>query len=409
MATNYTRFSVTLYKSKTYKNGEHPIAIRVNRNNLYKHYFFDLTCSVKEWSKKDNLPVRSHPHRELYKKIINDKLEKFENALVSLKAEGKDFTLDYLFEKATIVNKQTTVFNFFEQKIEQLKDLNQLSNSDIYKGTYNKIRTYQKEQDITFSQVDYNYLLKFENYLKKEGLSDNGISLRMRTIRALFNTAIDENYTAKENYPFDKFKISERYNTKTLKRAITKEEKEKIEVLSFDKSSADFEAQQYFLFSYYGQGINFVDIAHLRWKDIVNGRIYYKRAKTEGLINFKLTEPSIKIIEYWRVVKTPSQDEYIFPILNKQRHITSLQQHNRIHKVLTRVNKSLKKIGELAGINTSLTTYVARHTFATVLKRSGVSTSIISESMGHQTEAITQTYLKSFENSVIDDAMENLL
>jgi integrase len=103
------------------------------------------------------------------------------------------------------------------------------------------------------------------------------------------------------------------------------------------------------------------------------------------------------------------QGDYIFPILNKEIHITPTQKHNRIHKVLTRVNKELKNIGKALAIEVSLTSYVARHTFATVLKSSGVNTAVISEAMGHQTEAITQTYLKSFENSIIDEAMEHLL
>ena len=141
----------------------------------------------------------------------------------------------------------------------------------------------------------------------------------------------------------------------------------------------------------------------------MNGRIFYKRANTGNDLNFNLPPPALVIIEYWKPEQKPHRDEYIFPILNSNIHLTPLQRHNRIHKVLTRVNRDLKAIGIEVGIETPLTSYVARHTFATVLKRSGVATAIISEAMGHQTEAITQTYLKSFENSIIDEAMGHLL
>ncbi|TKC00180.1 site-specific integrase [Pedobacter cryophilus] len=409
MATEYTTIKAILFKSKTLSNGEHPIMLRVTKNRVRKYISLGISCHSKDWNEKDNLPKKSHPHKSIIDKIISKKVAEYNDALMNLKSEDKDFTPDVLINKASKPISKITVFNFFEQKIQQLKDAKQIGNSKVYNDTRNKLKKFLDNKDITFSQIDYNFLLKFETSLKADGLSDTGISVRMRTLRALFNAAIEENYAKRDNYPFHKFKITERYNTKTQKRAITKEELKKIEALVFKQGSSEFEAQQYFLFSYYGQGINFVDVAHLKWVNLIDGRIYYKRAKTGTELNFKLPAPALKIIEFWRISNNPPKDDYIFSILNKQTHITPTQQHNRIHKVLTRVNQDLKEIGKMAEIGIPLTSYVARHTFATVLKKSGVSTAIISESMGHQTEAITQTYLKSFENSIIDEAMENLL
>ena len=85
------------------------------------------------------------------------------------------------------------------------------------------------------------------------------------------------------------------------------------------------------------------------------------------------------------------------------------QQYGRVQRTNKRINRYLKLIGEHLHLPIPLTTYVARHSFATVLKRSGVSTSIISESLGHSSEKITQIYLDSFENSQIDEAMQHLL
>jgi site-specific recombinase XerD len=104
-----------------------------------------------------------------------------------------------------------------------------------------------------------------------------------------------------------------------------------------------------------------------------------------------------------------SSDDYVFPILDKRVHITPQQIFNRTHKVLRKVNRELKVLGEMIGLQIPLTTYVARHTYATVLKRSGVNIAIISESLGHSDLSTTQIYLDSFENSQIDEAMKNLL
>jgi integrase len=409
MSTENTTVAIVLFTSKTLKNGEHPLMLRVTKNRQRKYVSIGLSCSAKDWDEKKHVVKKSHPDKDVMNSIISKSLKPYTSKVLDYKNEEKDFTPAVLIAEAKTPIKKTTVFAYFDEMIQRLKDRKQVGNAKVYHDTKNQIVAFTDNKDFTFSQFDYNFLVRFETYLKSKGLADNGISVRFRTIRALFNAAIDEGYIKKDLYPFNKFKISERFSTKTQKRAITKDDVKQIEKLTFKPGSAIFEAQQYFLFSYYGQGINFVDMANLTWGDIVGDRIFYKRAKTGNELSFKLNEPALAIINYWRPQTFQSSESYVFPILNKQAHLTSTQKHNRVHKVITRVNKDLKEIAKQANITTSLTSYVARHTFATVLKRSGVSTAIISESMGHQTEAITQTYLKSFENSIIDEAMAHLL
>ena len=105
----------------------------------------------------------------------------------------------------------------------------------------------------------------------------------------------------------------------------------------------------------------------------------------------------------------PDSHGYLFPILNVEVHKTALQKQNRIHKILSKVNSNLKLIATQSGLDINLTTYVARHSFATVLKKSGVNIALISEALGHSDLATTQIYLDSFDNEQIDDAMKNLL
>lgn len=117
-----------------------------------------------------------------------------------------------------------------------------------------------------------------------------------------------------------------------------------------------------------------------------------------------MQDKALSIIEKYNQSNSP----YLFPILSTF-HKTDIQKLNRINKVLRKVNDELKIIGKELNLPIDLTTYVARHSYATVLKRSGVSTSIISESLGHSSEKITQIYLDGFENSQINEAMKNLL
>lgn len=382
MANEYTTIAAVLFKSKTLSNGDHPIMIRISKAGKRSYVSLSISCKVKDWDDKASLMKKSHPYKDEYDSIISTAKKEYTDKLIAFKQEGKDFTPAVLVTEASKKVQKITLFTYFDQIVKRFESSRQIGNSKVYKDTYNQLKKFTNNKDLTFSQVDYNFLIRFETYLKSNGGTDTGISVRFRTIRALYNAAIAEKYAKKDHYPFTKFKITERYSTKTKKRAINKEDIKKIEALELKKYSAIFEAQQYFLFSYYGQGINFVDMAHLKWENITDGRVYYERAKTGNQQNFKLSPPAIEILSHWKLRDNPSNNDYIFPILNREMHITPSQQHNRVHKVLTRVNRHLKTIAEDAKINVPLTSYVARHTYATVLKRSGVQTSVISQSMG---------------------------
>lgn len=159
-----------------------------------------------------------------------------------------------------------------------------------------------------------------------------------------------------------------------------------------------------FAFSYLMGGINFTDMAFLTDKNVEGGRLVYVRQKTKKLIMLPLQEKAVEIMNRYR----SSQRKFIFPILD-ERERTLRQIRNRIYDVLDNVNGYLKEIGKELGVELKISSYVARHSYATVLKRSGVSTSVISESLGHSSERVTQIYLDSFENKQLNDAMKNLL
>ena len=144
-------------------------------------------------------------------------------------------------------------------------------------------------------------------------------------------------------------------------------------------------------------------MAFLTEKNIMDSRLVYRRKKTAKLINLPLQEEARRVLKRYKNNSSP----YLFPILSNL-HKTEQQRLNRLHKVITKINKALKAIGEELNIPIKLTTYVARHSYATVLKRAGVPTSIISESLGHSSEKITQIYLDSFGISQIDEALSHL-
>lgn len=141
--------------------------------------------------------------------------------------------------------------------------------------------------------------------------------------------------------------------------------------------------------------------------NIKNNTLTYHRHKTGSKITLPLTSEAIELVKKYNHYS--SKTGYLFPILDKNKYKTKLQQHNRIRKALACINKSLKQIASMIGLDINLTTYVARHSYATILKKSGVNVALISETLGHTDLKTTQIYLDSFDNEQIAGAMENLL
>ena len=283
--------------------------------------------------------------------------------------------------------------------------------------TFQELRTsltrFCHSLDFYFLDIDTEWLKRYEQWLRVERhYSDNSIGIRFRSLRVLYNSAITDGLIKKTDYPFDTFKVS-RFKEATAKRSLTKEDIRRImdcNVRTLTKYPKPFLqlAKDLFMFSYLSCGINLTDILHIRYADIVDGRLVFNRQKTGKLLSFQLQSEALAILDKYRQPNAHPQD-YIFPVLKRTVHITAQQQYGRVQRTNKRINRYLKLIGEHLHLPIPLTTYVARHSFATVLKRSGVSTSIISESLGHSSEKITQIYLDSFENSQIDEAMQHLL
>jgi site-specific recombinase XerD len=399
-----TTVNVLCYKSKTLANGEHPLMIRVSKDGKKKYSSLGISVHPIHWDFVKNKPKRSCPNKVQIEKIIRERTEEYTEQILEYKAENKDYSLLTLVEKVSTPNTSTTVGAVFQEYIEKLKMEKRLGYAHSVRQVYNSLLKYNKHLEIYFSDVDVEWLKNYETWLRKENIAENTIGIRFRTLRAIYNLAIEKNIAKPEYYPFKTYKVSKLHQA-TAKRAITKEAIVAIMNYPVDsKYKYKRLAVDLFAFSYLMGGINFVDMAHLTRDNIIDSRLVYNRQKTGKLIKLPLQEKAVAIINFYY----DEQRKYLFPILFDS-HKTDIQKRYRIHDVIADVNKHLKQIGKELHLPIELTTYVARHSFATVLKRAGVNTSLICESLGHSSEKVTQIYLDSFENSQIDEALKNLL
>ena len=394
---------VLCYKSKTLSNGEHPLMLCVCKDNKRKYQSLGISVSAEHWDFKNNRPNDRCPNRERIIILINEKVNEIQRIALDKQIAGRDYTASTLIESSKPTDgSKKTVGDYYLTYIDNLKKENRLRYAGMYEISYNSFIKFNKHLDIPFSDIDVAWLKRYEAWGKSQNLSVSTISTRIRHLRAVFNLALLEHAIKSDCYPFHIYKVS-KLNRATAKRALSKADIQNIMEYQ-GKRPMEQLAVDLFTFSYLCAGINFIDMAKLKQSNIQENQLVYNREKTKKLIIVPLQEPAMQIIEKYSNGKSP----FIFPILSNF-HKSEVQIANRLHKVLAKINKHLKEIGVKLNLPIPLTTYVARHSFATVLKRAGVSTSIISESLGHSSERITQVYLDSFDKEQIDTAMKALL
>ena len=383
--------------------------LRFTHDRNTKLVALGLSVEPHYWNKDAEMLMPDCPERAMLQSKIDSTLAVYQKKINRLEALDIPVNFDTLFDEKPIRTVGITIEQGFNAEIERLESLGKINSATKHKYALQVLNGY-KPTTMALEAIDLDYLKGLELYLRQRGNKDNSIATRFAIFKAIYNKAVKEGKVTVKQNPFTLFQVGSLW-AKTRKRAINKDDIQRLIDLGIAEGhTTEYRrlARDLFLFSYFTAGMNFGDIARLRYKDIVKGRVNYSRHKTQKLLSFQLVPNAMQIIEKYSKANH-AQEDYIFPILDRSEHKTAQQIFNRTHKALRKVNRELKTLGEQIGLEMPLTTYVARHTYATVLKRSGVSVALISESLGHSDLSTTQIYLDSFENSQIDAAMQHLL
>lgn len=402
------KIKVVLRTGKINKQGQSPLMLRFTHDRTTKFVALGLSVEPHYWDKDTELVLPTCPERITLQSQIDRTLAGYHKKIQRLEALDIPVNFETLFDAKPACSVGITIEDGFKAEIERLESLGKINSATKHKYALQVLDGY-KPTTMALEAIDLDYLKGLELYLRQRGNKDNSIATRFAIFKAIYNKAVKEGKVAVKQNPFSIYQVGSLW-AKTRKRAIDKDDIQRLIDLEITEGhTTEYRrlAKDLFLFSYFTAGMNFGDIARLRYKDILRGRVNYSRHKTQKLLSFQLVPMALQILEKYGTAG--HGEDYIFPILNRHEHTSPQQIFNRLHKVLRKVNRELKVLGEMIGLGMPLTTYVARHTYATVLKRSGVSVALISESLGHSDLSTTQIYLDSFENSQIDAAMAHLL
>jgi integrase/recombinase XerD len=293
--------------------------------------------------------------------------------------------------------RKDSILTAFENKIEQLSKFGQIGTASSYQCALNSIRKFTT-QDLKFSDVSSDWLKRYEAHLLSEDKSRTTIKFYIGCIRALMNEAKQDRLITESGYPFGpgKFKIKKGSGRKL---ALTLFQINK--VLKFPLvTDTEKRCRDLWFFSYLCNGANFNDLLKLKYKNIAGGEIHFYRQKTirttdnQKEITATLLPEMDQIIQRWGNPDHKS-DTYIFPFLTKD--MDPVTEKRTVQNVIRLCNKKMKEISEALNYDV-ISTYTARHSYATVLKRSGANIAFISESLGHSDLRTTENYLASFES-----------
>lgn len=390
------------------KKGQiYPVKLRITFQRKQKYYSTNRDLTEEDFTK-----VNSTKPRGDYKtlKLFFDEIELRAKKIIE---EIRVFTFESFerkfYEDFQSVATKKNLLELLENKIEILRDTKRISSSKLYENLKNSLLNFQKK--ITFNDITVEWLKRYETYMLEERkTSKTTVGIYLRNLRAIYNEAIQADIIPLESYPFGrrKYQIPSGVNTK---KAINISDIERIYHYETDNEMEKW-AKDMWVFSYLCNGMNIKDIARLRYKDIQGENIYFRRAKTENTnrnqkaIICALTPEIQGIIQKWGN-KPVLNESLIFPIITEG--ITPEKELAVKNQAIKQINKYMKRIAENLGIDAKLTTYSARHSYATVLKRSGVSTEFISESLGHTSTKTTQSYLDSFEDETRKEIAKKLI
>lgn len=301
------------------------------------------------------------------------------------------YSSDEIVFRYNMGNDTLTLLSYIDIQISLKQELGKLGTASAYKSTRASLSKFTNGKKVRISNIDARFVSEYSHFLLKNGVTQNTVCFYMRNLKSIYNQALINGCNSPKLHAFRNQSTSPQ---RTVKRAINLEDIKNIKSLDLSNNIKLDLARDIFMFSFYCRGMSFVDILYLTKLDIINNTISYSRHKTNQWLQISVTADIGHIIS-----KYENSSNFIFPILSG----TNVEHNYKKYRTeLILINKNLKDIAKLANIETPLTTYVARHSWATQAKRCGAPTSIISEGLGHTNEKTTQIYLKQFDRSTLD-------
>lgn len=392
------------FAPSTTEGKEGTLYFKIIHRRISKTIYTDCHLLPAEWDKRtSSIRVTGTPERRAWLKLQVSKLQWDAKQLSAIITEKENARIEYTVNDIILTYKRLppcqTWFNFIRSMIAQKTHIGRLGTAKTYRAALSSFIRFRSGEDLTLDALNTETINTYEAWLRGRGLMRNSSSCYLRTLRTLYLKAVAMKLTTHKDIFCQVFTGF----AKTPKRALPFVSIQTIRTLQLSEGSSLAFARDIFMLSLYLQGMSFVDMAYLRKSDIRNGQLQYSRKKTGQTITIRW-EPAMQAIvdEYARQTRN---SPYLLPIIMKQDGTERRQYEKMEHQI----NRNLKKIGQMANIPIPLTTYVARHSWASTMRDMGFDLSIISTGLGHENLKTTQIYLSSIDTTALAQANKKMI
>lgn len=389
------------FRPSTVVGKEGVIYYQIIQNRIVRQLTTNYRIFPEEWDESNaRLIIGNTPrsnHLLSLKSCIDWDMKRIQMIINQLTERNIPFSTNDIITAFQRQADEQSLFNFMGNVITQLKKIGKLRTAETYTATLRSFMRFRNDTDVLLDDITPELIEMYEAYLQNNGVVRNTSSFYMRILRAVYNRAVEKEFVKQRN-PFKNVYTGV---DKTAKRALPLSTIRRIKNLDLTRLPKLEFARDMFLFSFYTRGMSFIDMAFLKKTDLQNGYLKYRRRKTKQQLFIRWEKCMQEILDKHNAPESP----YLLPIIK----VAEQNERKQYGNALREVNNKLKEIAKTICLPIPLSTYVARHSWASIARSKNIPISVISEGMGHDSEMTTQIYLASIDNTTIDNANAKIL
>lgn len=368
------------------------IYYQITHRRIIRQITTDIHILPKYWDAEQQRIVLSAFDSITLQYRIDSDILLLQSVIKTLEASGSEYTVDDIVKQYRTGDNRVFLLAFMQEQIDYMRCCNRYGTANNYEHTMHSFARFLGG-DIPFAAISEQLIDNYNAFLVQRGIVRNSVSFYMRILRAVYNKAVRRHIVEQTN-PFQNVYTG---IDKTRKRAVDEKLIAELYKLNLPSGSQEELTRDIFVFSYCTRGMAFVDIAYLKKTNIKDGAIHYARQKTGQLLSVKIEQNIREIL--LRYADRTTDSPYVFPILTSTDTYESYRQYRT---AINLYNRQLKELSKMLSADCRLTSYTARHSWATAARKHNAPISVISAGLGHTSEKTTQIYLTSLENSAID-------
>lgn len=396
-----------IFESKKLSNGKSPLGVRLTKDRKVKYFFIGHAIHPHDWDAQAQcvLPtVKNHRRLNL---LLEQQFIEAEKQLMDMEGYQREFTLEQVSKKIKLSNKVVSFTEYATNYLDGVLREGKINVAQSDRSRLKNIIDFNEGRPLYFHEINVAFLNNFITYLRakntRKKTSEKTVNNHLLMIRTIFNRAIREEIVKRDIYPFggkDKIQVKQ---VETHKVGLDQSELQRLEKLKLPAGSELRHARNAFLLSFNFAGVRISDLLQLTWSEIQAGRLHYQMGKTNANVSIPVPENARKILEEYRQVK-PLPDAYVLPYLNDANREDPEDLQRKINSAISKINKKLKKVGKLAGIDKNLSTHISRHTFGNIAGDK-IPIPLLQKLYRHKSMLTTAVYQGNFIHKETDDAL----